>query len=393
MHKSNKNVALLSACQALLFTNNSTVIALNGLAGYALARNKAYATIPVSAWVLGAAATSFLASMLMKRVGRRAGFSIGTMVGIAGALLAAIAIWVGSFALLSVATFVFGTYNAFGQLYRFAAADASPPDFKSKAISLVLAGGLVGGFLGPLYSWIALDQMKLGFAAAYLGLMIFMIIAILVQRALDLPMLTEAEMREPGRPLPQIMAEPKFVVAVLAASLGYGVMNLLMTATPLEMTTVCGHSYGAAVFVIGSHVVGMFAPSLFTGSVIKRYGVMNVMLVGTILLFVTVGIALSGITVAHFWLALVLLGVGWNFLYIGGTSLLTEVYRSAERNKVQGTNDSIVFVVMMMTSFGSGFLLDKNGWAMLNCVSAAGATLILVALLWGTARTRVGPRG
>lgn len=378
-----KNVAILSAAQALLFTNNSTVIAVNGLAGYALATDKAYATMPVTGWVVGAASTAFLASMLMKRIGRRAGFSVGAVIGIIGAALAAYAVSIGSLALLTFATFVFGTYNAFGQFYRFAAADASPKDFKAKAISYVLAGGLVGGLIGPKLSTFTIDYFDTRFVGAYLGLIVFMILAILVLQLLDIPPPTEAEMKEPGRPLAEIARQPKFIVAVVAAAMSYGVMNLLMVATPLEMTAVCGHPYSAAAWVISSHVVGMFAPSFVTGSLIKRFGVANVMIAGVVLLFVTVGIALSGVTVAHFWLSLVLLGVGWNFVFIGSTTLLTETYRPSERAKAQGANDSTVFVTMMMTSFGSGFILNSNGWAMLNYLSLVLSVFMLGVIVWG----------
>ena len=383
LDRAKKNVALLSACQALLFTNNATVIAVNGLAGYALAENKAYATLPVTGWVVGAAATSFLASMLMKAIGRRAGFSLGALIGIVGASLAAYAVSIGSLALLTFATFVFGTYNAFGQFYRFAAADAAPPDFKAKAISYVLAGGLVGGLIGPKLSTFTIDAFSTKFVGAYLALIVFLVLAILVLQWLDIPRPSAAEQKEPGRPLAVIMRQPKFIVAVVTAAFGFGVMNLLMVATPLEMTAVCGHSYDAAALVISSHVIGMFGPSFFTGSLIKRYGVANMIVAGLVIQFITVAIALSGVSVAHFWASLVLLGVGWNFQFIAATTLLTEVHAPAERAKTQGANDSLVFIVMMMTSFGSGFILNHNGWAMLNYLSLVLTVTTLAVMIWG----------
>ena len=386
MDRVQKNVGVLAACQALLFTNNSTVIAVNGLAGYALATNKAYATLPVTGWIVGAAATSFLASMLMKKVGRRIGFSIGAIIGMIGAGLAALAISMQSLAMLTFATFIFGTYNAFGALYRFAAADAAPGEFKAKAISLVLAGGLVGGLVGPQVSTFTIDMFSTRFMGAYLALIGFMILAVLVLQLLDIPPPSDEERAAGGRPLTAIMMQPNFIIAATAGAFGYGVMNLLMVATPLEMTLVCGHPYGAAALVIGSHVVGMFAPSFFTGSLIKRFGTLNVMMVGAVLLLVTVGIALSGVTVAHFWWALVLLGVGWNFIYIGATNLLTECYKPNEKNKTQGANDSIIFVTMMLSSFTSGFMLNKNGWAMLNYLSGAVVLAIVLVLVWGMLR-------
>lgn len=382
MEAAKKNVAVLAAAQALLFTNNSTVIAINGLAGFALAPDKSLATLPVTGWVIGGACTSFFASMLMKRIGRRAGFTVGALVGMIGAAIAAFALYLGSFWLLIAGAFIFGAYNAFGQYYRFAAADAAPGDFKAKAISLVLAGGLVGGLIGPNVSRFTVDAFDTKFLGAYLSLIVFLMLAILVIQQLNIPKPSESEAKDPPRPLAEIMLQPKFVVAVVASAFSYGIMNLLMTATPLEMTAVCGHPYSAAAGVISAHVVGMFAPSFFTGDLIKRFGHLNVMFVGVLINFLCIGIALSGITVAHFWFALVLLGVGWNFIYIGATTLLTETYKPSERAKAQGANDSCVFLAMVTSSFSSGFLLNTNGWSMLNIVSAVVIGIVGVAIVW-----------
>ena len=353
VHRAGKNVAVLAACQALLLANNSTVIALNGLAGYVLAANKSLATLPVTAWVVGAALTTFFASLLMKRVGRRAGFTFGACMGMVGAVICSAALWLGSFWLFCFGTLVFGVYNAFGQYYRFAAADAASHDFKARAISYVLAGGLVGGIIGPTTSQLTIDLLPITYVAAYLSLIVFMLIVVLVLRWLDIPPLTEAEGKDTGRPLARIVAQPVFMVAVLGGAFSYGVMNLLMTATPLAMS-VCGHPYSAAATVISSHVVGMYAPSFVTGDLVRRFGASNVMLGGVAINLVCIGIALAGIDVAHFWAALVLLGVGWNFLYIGATALLTETYRPAERAKAQGANELFIFLTMASSSFSSG---------------------------------------
>lgn len=381
MNATKKNVSLLAACQALLFTNNSTVIALNGLAGYALASNKALATLPVTGWVVGAALSTVPASMLMRRVGRRAGFTVGAMIGILGALICSLALFLSSFWLLCCGTIIFGVYNAFGQYYRFAAADASRPDFKARAISLVLAGGLVGGIIGPQFSQRTVDLFSTHYLGAYLSLIGFLVIVIVLLRWLDIPPPSEAELSGPVRPMREIARQPAFFVAVLAATIGYGVMNLLMVSTPLAMG-FCGHPFGDAATVIGWHVIGMFAPSFFTGSLIKRFGVLNVMFVGALILYACVAIALSGITVAHFWFAMVLLGIGWNFLYIGGTTLLTESYRPSERAKVQGINDMTIFVTMATTSFSSGLLLDRNGWATINYLALPFITIAVLGLLY-----------
>lgn len=381
MKSAKKNVALLATAQALLMTNNSTVIAINGLAGYALATNKALATLPVTGWVIGAAIATFPASMLMKRIGRRGGFTVGTLLGMLGAAICSAAVAWGDFWLLCVGTLVFGAYNGFAQYYRFAAADAAPMSFKSKAISLVLGGGLVGGFIGPEVSKLTVDALSTRYLGAYLSLMVFLAIVFAVIQLLNIPTPSEAEQREPGRPLAQIVAQPVFIIAVMSAALGYGIMNLLMTATPLAMG-ICGHPYASAALVIQWHVIGMFAPSFFTGSLIKRFGVLSVMFAGALLLYACVAIALSGITVPHFWFAMVILGVGWNFLYIGGTTLLTESYRPSEKAKVQGINDMIIFITMATTSFSSGLLLDRNGWDTINYLALPFITVAALGSLW-----------
>jgi MFS family permease len=383
-----KNVAVLAACQALLFTNNSTAIALNGLAGYALAANKALATLPVTAWVIGGALSTLPASLLMKRIGRRAGFTVGATTGMIGAAICSFALYAGNFWLLCFGTLVFGVYNAVAQYYRFAAADAVSGDFKPKAISLVLAGGLVGGILGPEVSKHTVDLFAVRYLGAYLSLIGFLVLVVGIVQLLDIPSPASDDRDASARPLKEIMAQPVFIVAVLGASIGYGVMNLLMTATPLAMG-LCGHPYSAAATVIGWHVAGMFGPSFFTGTLIRRFGVLQVMAAGSLLLYVVAAIALSGVSVSHFWFALVLLGVGWNFLYIGSTTLITETCSPAERAKTQGTNESIIFLTMMVTSFGSGVLIDTKGWQTLNWLALPFITAAVAAILWLLARRRL----
>lgn len=383
-----KNLTALAACQALLFTNNSTAIALNGLAGYALATNKALATVPVTAWVLGAAVSTLPASLLMKRIGRRAGFSVGAVVGMVGAATCSAALVLAHFWLFCLGSMILGVYNAVAQYYRFAAADAVEPDFKAKAISLVLAGGLVGGIVGPEVSKLTVDLFATKYLGAYLSLIGFLVLVVLVVQQLNIPVPSETEHRDPGRPLSSIMAQPAFIVAVLGAAMGYGVMNLLMTATPLAMG-LCGHPYTAAATVISWHVIGMFGPSFFTGSLIKRFGVLQVMAAGALLLYAVVAIALSGISVPHFWFALVLLGIGWNFLYIGGTTLITGACAPAERAKTQGMNDLLIFVMMASSSFSSGLLLETGGWQILNWLALPFITVAMVSVLWLLAQRRV----
>ncbi|MCJ7837771.1 MAG: MFS transporter, partial [Burkholderiales bacterium] len=276
---------------------------------------------------------------------------------------------------------VLGVYNAFGQYYRFAAADAASHDFKAKAISLVLTGGLVGGIIGPELSKHTRDMFAVPFLGAYASLIVFCLITMVLLAYIRIPQPSVAERREPVRPLAQIMAQPAFIVAVTGSALGYGVMNLLMTATPLAMG-LCGHPYSAAATVIQWHVIGMFAPSFVTGSLIRRFGVLRIMLAGVALEALCVGIALSGVLVANFWWALVMLGVGWNFLYVGGTTLLTECYRVSEKAKAQGTHDFLVFLTTATSSFSSGLLMNRNGWETLNYTALPVLAVIGAAIAW-----------
>ncbi len=365
MTSEKRNVALLCATQALLFTNNTILIAINGLAGYALAADKSLATVPVTSYVIGAALTTLPVSHLMRRVGRVNGFTIGTLIGIIGALICGYAVHSQNFWMLCVGTLVMGIYNASGQYYRFAAADVASPDFKSKAISLVMAGGLVGGVLGPQTSKFTKDLLPGEFLGSYLTLIGFCVIALALQRMMSIPRLTAAEQKEHGRPLSEIARQPAFRVAVLSGMVGYGVMNLLMTATPLAMKS-CAHPFSDAAFVIQWHVVAMFAPSFFTGALIKRFGVRSILFTGVLLSLACVAIALSGVDVMHFWVALMLIGVGWNFMYLGGTTLLTETHTPAEKAKVQGANDMAIFITMAISSASSGWLFSARGWEIMN---------------------------
>ena len=381
MNSTKRNVALLAACQAMLFTNNTTLIAINGLAGLALAPYKALATLPVSCWVLGGASATMLASLHMKRVGRQAGLMSGTLWGIVGALICTVAIYLQSFWLLCFGTLVWGVYNAYGQYYRFAAADASTPDFRPTAISLVLAGGLVGGIIGPTLSRWTIGMLARPFMGAYMVLIGFAMVTMVLLRFVRIPAPSAAEQAATGRSLAEIAAQPRFIVAVLSGAIGYGVMNFLMTSTPIAMQ-ICGYAFGASAFVISSHVVGMFGPSFFTGGLIRRFGVLPVMLAGAALNLCTIAIALAGISIAHFWWALVLLGVGWNFLYIGGTTLLTETYRPEEKAKAQGANDQAIFLMMLVSSFTSGLTVTTAGWERVNLFALPMIALVTAALVW-----------
>ncbi len=363
-----RQISLLAICQALLYVNNVTLISINGLAGLVLSPTPLYATLPITAYIAGSALTTVPASLAMARWGRRAGFVFGSAMGIVGTSTAALGMLTGSFVLLCLGTFCTGIYNAFAQYLRFAAvdvADAYDPSLRERAISWVLAGGIAGGLIGPELSKITVNLLPAAFAASYLGLAAVALVAGLVASRLVIPQAVISASAAAARPLAAIARQPTFVVAVAVGAISYGSMNLLMTATPLAMK-VCGFGYPDAADVIKWHVVGMFAPGFFTGHLIRRFGVLRIMLVGCALMFLTVVIAHAGLTYWHFWFALFALGVGWNFMFVAATTLLTTTYTTAEKAKVQGVNDLTVFVTMISSSAASGALLSTSGWTDLN---------------------------
>ena len=376
-----RNISLLSAAQALLFTNNVTLIALNGLVGYTLAADKSFATLPVTTQVIGSALFAMPASQLMQRIGRRAGFLVGTLCGFIGGAIATYGVYAHSMVLLCLGTFVLGIYGAFGQFYRFAAADAATPNFKANAISLVVAGGLVGGIVGPALSKWTRYLAETEFLASYASLMVFCILTALLLSRLRIAEPTASANATPSRNLSAIALQPVFIVAVMSSAFGYGVMSLLMTATPLAMG-FCGYPYNDAANVISAHVVAMFAPSFFTGSLIQRFGVLKIMLTGVALMCVCLVVSLSGVSVAHFWWSLVLLGLGWNFMFVGGSALLTECYRPSEKARAQGLHDLLVFCTTATSSFSSGLLLKANGWVILNYVAMPFLLVAGLAIWW-----------
>lgn len=371
-----RNVFLLALCMALGNSANTLQVTLGGLVGHVLVEDKAYATLPVTFVVAGTALATIPASMLMNRVGRKPGFVLGCLLAAMGSAIAGIGLYAGLFWLFCLGAFVFGASNSFTQLYRFAAADIAPPHFKSRAISWVMVGGLCSAFLGPeiaKYTREALSPHL--FLGSYIVAALLPLLVLGVLLFLRLPKPNVAELRDSGRPLAEIVRQPSFVVAAMAGMFGYGVMNLMMTATPLAMQ-ICAHPFSDAATVIQWHVFGMFFPSFFTGNLIARYGALRIIIIGTGLTLVCMAIALSGQDVWQFQAALALLGVGWNFMYIGGTALLTEVYRPAERFKTQALNDFLVFGTVALASLGSGKLLYHYGW---NSVSLASLPFILIA--------------
>jgi len=385
-----RDIFLLSCCQALLLTNAAGLITMNGLVGYDLAGTKALATLGVTTYVLGSALSTMPASLWMARVGRRTGFMAGALINILGCALAAFAMLQRSFALYCVATAIIGIYNAIGLQYRFAAAEVAAPSDKAKAISLVLAGGIVGGFIGPQSAQWAMNLFSTPFLGSYVVLAAYAIVALAVQSRVRVPAPTIEGGGGRGRPLAVIIRQPAFIVAALAGGLGYGLMNLLMTATPIAMS-FCEHPFAAAAFVIEWHVVGMYAPGFVTGTLIKRFGILNVILLGVIFAIGCTIVALNGNTITHFVIALVLLGIGWNFMYTGGTTLLTECYTPAEKARTQGANDFIVFAIMGISSLASGAMVSSLGWEWMNRTALPFLAAIAAAVSWLAWRRRRRP--
>jgi MFS family permease len=381
MRTSYRDIALLACCQALLLVNNSGLIAMNGLVGYALAADKSLATLGATTYVLGSALAAMPASLLMARVGRRYGFMTGSIIAIAGSATCALGLWLGSFSVFCLGTAIIGVYTAFGLQYRFAAAEVAAPGFKATAISLVLTGGIAGGFLGPEASLWAKDLLPVPFLGSFLVLAAIALIALAVQAQVHVPAPAAEERHGGGRPLLQIMRRPVFVVAALSAAIGYGVMNLLMTATPLAMS-FCAHPFSAAAFVIEWHVVGMYAPGFFTGALIKRFGALAIILAGIVLMVACIVVAVSGVAIWQFWGARVLLGIGWNFMYTGGTTLLTESYAPAEKAKTQGMNDVLVFTVMCISSFSAGAMVNSRGWEWMNIDALPFLAVVASLVIW-----------
>lgn len=378
----NKNLVLLILCQGLFLVNNVTFIAINGLVGFNLTPIPWMATLPVMGYVVGGALSTSIVARAQKRFGRRRSFQIGLLVAIFSSLVCAYAAWIQSFWTLVVGTFIAGYYSANGQLYRFAAPELTAATHREKAISWVLAGGLIGAVAGPnLASW-AKDIMTVPFLGPYLVLTVVGIIALTVMSQISFPGDVRSQSSEgSGRPLSVIMRQPVFVVSMIGASLGYGVMNLLMAATPLAMD-VQGFSFAASASVIQWHVIGMFAPGFFTGSLIKRYGTLEVMWAGLLLNIICVIIALSGTTYQQFLISLFLLGVGWNFLFTGATNLAMQSYRPEEKDKAQAAINFSVFFVMAVSSFSSGALVTTRGWFWLNVGSMLPLVIIAIGLTW-----------
>ncbi|MDP1952948.1 MAG: MFS transporter [Polaromonas sp.] len=377
----NRNLWLLAICQGLFLTNNVTFIAINGLVGLALAPLGWMATLPVMGYVVGGALSTGLVARTQKRFGRKTSFQFGLVVAVLSALLCCYAAYSRNFWLLVTATVVAGYYNANAQLYRFAAAELALPAFREKAVSLVMAGGLIGAIAGPNLAAGTRTLTAVPFAGAYLALAGVALLAMALLAFIHFPPTPPQQAASGGRPLREIMRQPVFIVAAAAGALGFGVMNLLMAATPIAMQ-VCGLPFSDAALVLEWHVIGMFAPGFFTGHLIKRFGTLSIMAVGLALNVACVLIALSGVELHQFLAALFLLGVGWNFLFTGATTLALTAYRPEEKDKAQGALNFCVFAVLALSSLASGVLVTTQGWTLLNLGSLLPLGLTGAALAW-----------
>ena len=388
----NPNLWLLAAAQGLFLTNNVVFIAVNGLVGLSLAPAGWMATLPVMGYVVGGALSTGLVARSQARWGRKVSFQLGLAVALLSALACAAALHWHSFWLLVASTLVAGYYSANGQLYRFAAGELAAPAFREKAVSLVLAGGLIGAIAGPNLAQQTRDSLGTPFLAAYLALALVALLGMGVIGLIRFPAQTpRAAGASSGRSLGEIARQPVFIVAAACSALGYGVMNLLMAATPLAMQ-VCGMPFSDAALVLEWHVIGMFAPGFFTGHLIKRFGVLPMMGAGVLLNALCIAIALSGQDLHQFLIALFLLGMGWNFLFTGSTTLAMQAYRPEEKDKAQAAINFCVFATMALTSFASGALVTTQGWTLLNWGSLLPVALTGLALLWLAGKRRAAAR-
>jgi len=371
----NRNVVLLSLCQALLTTGNILLVAVTGLIGRELAPSASLTTLPVAFQFVGLMLATIPASLIMRRVGRRNGFYLGNSVGIAGALVCVLALSGSQFMLFCLGTFLLGIGIGFGTLYRFAAVEACQPGEEGNAISLVMAGGVLAAVLGPnlaIYSrqWFG----EQSFTGAFTALLLLYIIALILLSRIRMEDGASPEAAGTVRPLSEILLQPGFISAVVTGMVSYTVMVLLMTATPLAMQR-CGFSFASAATVIEWHVLGMFAPAFVTGQLISRFGVRNIIQLGGVLFLGCIALNLHGTSEWHFRAALLLLGVGWNFMFIGATQLVTRTYSPAEKAKTQAANEFLIFSMVTLASLGAGWMESTLGWATTNM-------LMLPLVLW-----------
>jgi len=377
-----RNALFLAAATALAGANASVIFATGAITGARMAPEPAYATAPVSIFVVGMACGTLPVGYIARRYGRKATFALGAACGMLMGLIACAAVINHSFALYCLATFFGGLYGSVAQSFRFAAADTATPKFRPKAISWVMAGGVFAGVLGPQLVSMTMTMWEPHlFAASYLAQAVVALVAlvVLMQVKAGPPVSVVDELK--ARPLREITRQPRFVVAAICGVTSYGLMNLVMTSAPLAMQ-MCGHPVHDSNLAIQWHVMAMYGPSFFTGSLISRFGSPKVITAGLVLLAAAAFVDVSGNDVAHFWLGLILLGVGWNFGFVGATAMVAETHHPSERNKVQAFNDFLIFGTMAIGSFSSGKILTDFGWDAVNHVVFPPVLIGLVALVW-----------
>jgi MFS family permease len=377
----NRNLWLLAVLQGLFLTNNVTFIAINGLVGLSLAPYGWMATVPVMGYVVGGALFTGPVAMVQARFGRLRSFQLGILVAIVSVLLCAYAAAHRHFWGVCAGTVLAGFYAANANLYRFTSAELAPAGMKEKAVSLVMAGGLIGAVIGPNLAARTRDMAEAPFVGAYLALAVVAALALLLLGAIEFPPVPPRTTARSGRSVGELLRQPVFLVAALAGGLGFGVMNLLMAATPLAMQQ-CGLPFSDAALVLEWHVIGMFAPGFFTGHLIKRFGTLPVMGVGVALLLTCIAIALSGVELQQFLAALLVLGVGWNFVFTGATTLSLTAYRPEEKDRAQAVLNLFVFATLAMTSLASGVLVTTRGWTWLNLGSLLPVALVAGGIAW-----------
>ncbi|MBL8690434.1 MAG: MFS transporter [Rhodospirillaceae bacterium] len=385
-----RNIRLLTVAQALGGAGPPIIISLGGLVGQALAPSPALVTLPVSLYNLGLALSTLPAAYLMRQLGRRSAYLLGALTAVVAGLLAAGGIFAAAFLLFCLGTFAAGFQGATVQSYRFAAADGVSGPLKAKAISSVLVGGLFAAVIGPqLVIWTRDAIPSAPFAGSFLSQAALAVLVIPVLLLLRTPSVASTAAQSGGRPLKAILMSPRYMLAVATGVVSYGLMTFVMTASPVAMVGH-GHSVDHAALGIQWHVLAMFVPSFFTGSLIARFGKERVAAVGLLLTGASGAVALGGLDLGHFWVALILLGVGWNFGFIGATAMVTDCHSPEERGKAQGANDFIIFGVVAAASFFSGNLLHASGWETINWLIFPAVALVLVPLLWRAATVRRG---
>jgi MFS family permease len=374
-----RNIGLLALCQALTQSSNTLMFASSALAVLTIVSPdmRMWANLPVTMQHLGVMLSVFPASMLMMRRGRRFGFRIGSLAGMAGATCAAIGLGLRSFPMMCGGGLILGFAIANMQLYRFAAVELAPPAYRAQAISYVTSGGVFAGILGPMLARWTPDLWLPMFQASFVAVIVVHVVVFTVLSFIEFPVVKKEDVAGPQRPLLEIVTQPAYMVAAAGSMIAFGVMSFVMAASPLAIK-LCGLPTTEAPITIFAHVMGMFVPAFFTGHLIQRFGVFNMMTIGIALLIGGVAVALMGTTVWHFRIALGLNGVGWNFLFVGATTLLTTTYRQSERGKAQAFNDFMVFATTATGSLGASVVLELGGWAQLNYLAFA---LVCVAML------------